>query len=182
MARTRAAADLAVLPRTAEALAEAAIGVEHVAVIRRFMHRLSPGLDPAVKTDAEATLVDLARAMDPQQLRAEAKQLQARIDPAGARADDDAANENRNFRMWQSRRGTLKFEGELPADSGEMLQAAISPLAAPQPTKDGIKDQRTPPQRNTDGPDRAAVPVPEEEQPAEERRRQSHHLPHYAAQ
>ncbi|NLU83599.1 HNH endonuclease signature motif containing protein [Rhodococcus sp. HNM0569] len=54
------------------------------------------------------------------------------------------------FDLSRTLNGRYALRGDLDAESGEMLQAALSKLSAPRPADDGTRDPRPPSQRRAD--------------------------------
>ena len=81
-----------VLAATAAAQRDGRLGIEHVAVIRRFYHRLPGWIDVDTRAHAEADLARLATQYRPDQLAGLADRLTDCLNPDGSFTDDDRAH------------------------------------------------------------------------------------------
>ena len=100
--------------------------------------------------EAEAALVDAARALDPAQLAVLARRVSALLDPAGLADSLERAHAARRLTLSTTLDGVLHIHGHTDAVSGATLLTALDPLAAPAPAADGTPDPRTPDQRRAD--------------------------------
>jgi hypothetical protein len=100
------------LPVAAQAVAEGAIGAEHLEVVRRVVKELPPDLTPATRQIVEQTLVQAARVVDPVAVAQLGRTLLARLDQDGQPPRDDAPPRSGNELRWTSRRdGGLDLKG-----------------------------------------------------------------------
>ncbi|NGY59303.1 DUF222 domain-containing protein [Lentzea sp. NEAU-D13] len=114
-----------VLPVTAEAVAEGALSVEHVAVVAEVMKTL-----PA---EAEDSVVSFAREHEPSAVRAFGKDLAYRLyqnDPE-PREPEPASQVNQHVMHWKN--GMLEIKALLDTVTGAKYQALLDPLAKPRP-------------------------------------------------
>ncbi len=133
---------------TRAAFAAGDLGVGHAAVIVRTMDALStmPEVDEATAGEAQALLVETAQLVDPAQLGRAGLRLRHRLDPGAAErlaGDEDAQAARRDGYLVQESTGMWLLHAVLPALAGATVKAALDPLAAPQPAKDGTPDPRT---------------------------------------
>jgi len=138
------------LTGTAAALAAGTLSAEHARVIARTLTRLPAGLDPQVRADAEAALLEQAGWLDPAQLARAGRHLRNVLDPDAVEREEARARAGRE--LWISDRGDGSFgiRGELDAEGAGLVLSALDPLAAPAPAADGTPDPRTPARRRAD--------------------------------
>ncbi|OLT06895.1 hypothetical protein BJF90_14860 [Pseudonocardia sp. CNS-004] len=142
-ARTLTGAETAaLLPVTAQAVAEHAISNEHVDVIRQTLGALKPHLEP-YRSGLEEYLAEYARTFDPQALRTLGKRRIALLDPDGPKPRDGSPTRNRlsfaeDGAGWDVR-------GWLDRESAAVVRSALSPLSAPRPAAGGCEDGHTEP-------------------------------------
>ncbi|SNR49750.1 protein of unknown function [Haloechinothrix alba] len=138
-------------PRTGQALREGVIGQGHVDALRETLEHL-PGSATATEYDElEHRLLARAEESGPAQVRTLGRRLLARFALPGDPLDDsDLAQPQRELLLGWRRDGRLAFSGTLDAESGKALEAALSPLAKPQPSEDGTRDERSCAQRHGD--------------------------------
>jgi hypothetical protein len=127
------------LPAVAEALAEGEIGYDSARVIGRTAAKV--GLDAF--RPAEQPMLEAARQLDPRRLEIVAAQVRYYADPDGVLADARHDHHLRWLELSQSFEGRYFLEGQLDAESGACLQAALDALMAPPaPGEDGAFSQR----------------------------------------
>jgi hypothetical protein len=137
------------LDATAAALADGRISYPHAAVLAGQLSRLPAELDPDLRADAEAALVNLATEHDPAGTALLAKRLRDLLDPDLANRDLLAARARRRLTIAATLDG-VHLNGFLDPEAGELIQTALRPLAAPQPGPDGQPDPRSSEQRTAD--------------------------------
>ncbi|MUL63211.1 hypothetical protein BOO86_01930 [Mycobacterium sp. CBMA 234] len=129
-----------VWPAVAQAQAEGAINVEHVAVITHFFTKLPLWVDPATRSQCEQTLVALARRQSPEDLRQAAKDLLYRLDQDGPEPDDAERDRKRGFTVGkQCSDGMSDAKAQLDPQARAYWEALFEKLAAPgmcNPTDD----------------------------------------------
>src|SRR5215217_2396134 len=128
------------LSATAAALTGGQISLEHARVLAQGTRQLPAQL----AAEAEPVLVEAARRLDPPLLRQAVGYLLEVADPEGA----DAARERRHGRrgLWLAATldNLVAVDGLLEAEAGQMLQAALEPLARPVDADDDRRGgQRT---------------------------------------
>ncbi|MET8761400.1 DUF222 domain-containing protein [Lentzea sp. NPDC004782] len=114
------------LPVTASAAAEGVLSIEHVAVVAEIMKDL-----PA---ECEQTVVDLARAHDPVELRAMGRKLVYALlqnDPE-PRDPEPVRQVNQHVMQWKG--DCLEIWARLDKVTGAKYEALLDPLAKPRPT------------------------------------------------
>jgi len=138
------------LTATAAALAAGTLSAEHARVIARTLARLPADLDPQLRADAEATLLEQAGWLDPACLARAGKHLRNVLDPDAVEREEARARAGRA--LWISDRGDGSFgiRGELDAEGAGLVLSALDPLAAPAQASDGTPDPRTPARRRAD--------------------------------
>ena len=139
-------------PLVAAAVDAGAISTSNARLITDTLRRAPAAVGTDRLAWAEHTLVSYARRHDPAAVKNRCVQVAEELDPDGSlgstRAERDRA---RSFMLGkQDRDGMYPVKGRLDPECGAFLQAAISPLAAPQPGPDGERDPRTAEQRNHD--------------------------------
>ncbi|BBZ52467.1 HNH endonuclease [Mycobacterium heidelbergense] len=155
-----------VLPATAAAQRDGAIGTGHVRVIRQFFDELPGGVDPGTREKAEAHLAQLATQHRPDQLATLAYRLAGYLNPDGTYTDNDRARRRELTLGKQGLDGMSALRGWLTPEARATLEAVLAKTAAPgicnpeddTPVVDGPpgedaaqRDTRSPAQRNHDG-------------------------------
>jgi hypothetical protein len=140
--RTARALFSGALPETAAALCAGEISPAHAKMIADGTR----ALPDHIKLDAEPVLLDIARRVDPPQLRQAVEYLCRVADPD--RADRHAARRHERRGVWMSPTwdGMVAIDGLLEAEAGTTLLAALEPLARPA----DAHDVRSGCQRNAD--------------------------------
>ncbi len=131
------------LPELGHALRDGALGAEQTSIVVKTMARIPADVAPPVREQAEHTLVDHARDMDPIHLGKVADKLLATLDPDGdfePRDPTDRAELALGTR--DARTGLTPIRGRLDDQTVAAFIAATDPLAKPRPETDGIKDHR----------------------------------------
>ncbi|WP_082947505.1 HNH endonuclease signature motif containing protein [Mycobacterium sp. E2479] len=155
-----------VLPATAAAQRDGAIGAGHVAVIRRLFQQLPESVDVDTRSHAEKQLAAKATEFRPDQLAKLARRLMDCLNPDGRYTDEDRARMRGLVLGNQQADGMSRLSGWLTPEARASWEAVLAKLAAPgmcnpeddTPTVDGAPsedavqhDTRTPGQRNHDG-------------------------------
>ncbi|MGV0050016.1 HNH endonuclease signature motif containing protein [Mycobacterium colombiense] len=155
-----------VLPATAAAQRDGAIGADHVAVIRRLFHQLPESVDLETCVHAEKHLAAKATEFRPDQLAKLARRLMDCLNPDGSYTDEDRARMCGLVLGNQQADGMSRLSGWLTPEARASWEAVLAKLAAPgmcnpdddTPAVDGApseeavqRDTRTPGQRNHDG-------------------------------
>ena len=124
------------LPALAAAVADGAVGAEHVRLIRHTMRRIPNTVDQSTRDQAEHDLVEHARTLDPDQFKHACARLLMCLDPDGSLGStDDERQRSRAFTIGrQDRHGMYPVTGRLDPETGALLRAALEPLAAPRHT------------------------------------------------
>ncbi len=136
------------LPATAAAASEGALSVEHVQVIGQAMKKLPPAVGVRERAEAEEFLAEQSREMDPSRVRVLARRLHAVLDPDGTLDEDKPERRELIFRRDVG--GMDYIRGRLDAEASATVQAALGPLAQPQPAQDGQPDTRSRSRRMAD--------------------------------
>ncbi|OBK34702.1 hypothetical protein A5659_20890 [Mycobacterium sp. 1165196.3] len=154
------------LPATAAAQRDGAIGQDHVAMIRRLFHQLPESVDIETREHAERQLAAKAREFRPDQLAKLARRLMDCLNPDGNYTDEDRARMRGLVLGNQQADGMSRLSGWLTPEARASWEAVLAKLAAPgmcnpdddTPIVDGAPpeeavqhDTRTPGQRNHDG-------------------------------
>ena len=130
------------LAQTAQALCKGELSAAHAQALAAGTQQLPA----ATVSDAEATLVDAARQLDPTGLRRLVGHLQDTIDPDGADAQAQRRYERRGLWLTPTIDALVAVHGLLEAEAGQTLVAALEPLARPA----DHHDSRTGGQRTAD--------------------------------
>ncbi|NGY66371.1 DUF222 domain-containing protein, partial [Lentzea sp. NEAU-D13] len=114
-----------VLPVTADAVAEGALSVEHVAVVAEVMK--------ALPAEAEDSVVGFAREHEPSAVRAFGMELAYRLyqDDPEPREPEPVPQVNQHVMQWKN--GMLEIKALLDTVTGAKYQALLDPLAKPRP-------------------------------------------------
>ncbi|MDX8029294.1 DUF222 domain-containing protein [Lentzea sp. BCCO 10_0856] len=131
------------LPVTAEAAAEGALSIEHVAVVAEIMKAL-----PAA---AEDPVVSFAREHEPSAVRAFGKELAYRLhqDDPEPRDPEPEPQVNQHVMRWKN--GQLEIRALLDTVTGAKYEALLDPLAKPRPeTAENGPDLRSRAEREGD--------------------------------
>ena len=155
-----------VLPATAAAQRDGAIGADHVAVIRRLFHQLPESVDFDTREHAEKQLAAKATEFRPDQLAKLARRLMDCLNPDGRYTDEDRARMRGLVLGNQQADGMSRLSGWLTPEARASWEAVLAKLAAPgmcnpddetpivdgAPSEEAVQhDTRTPGQRNHDG-------------------------------
>ena len=142
------------LPVLAAAVSEGAVTVDQVRVIGTAMRRLAT--NSQVRSEdvetAEQALLRYAVTMGPNDLKVVAAKIDEVLLPDGAVPDAPVTAGRRGLTIGPQRRdGTHAIKGHLTPSAKALFDAAIGPLSAPLPERDGASDRRSPAQRTHDG-------------------------------
>ncbi|MGB3707865.1 DUF222 domain-containing protein, partial [Gordonia sp. (in: high G+C Gram-positive bacteria)] len=119
-------------PTTAEAVADGAIGTEHVVEIDAVMRKIPAAVDPATRAGAEAQLAEVARDLTPSGVRAAGFRLLAHLDPDGALTDERDRQRLRGFGLGgQDQRLMSKVRGYLTPQLRARLEVTLESWAKP---------------------------------------------------
>ncbi|WP_156745285.1 13E12 repeat family protein, partial [Mycobacterium sp. 1165178.9] len=155
-----------VLPATAAAQRDGAIGADHVAMIRRFFHQLPESVDLETCVHAEKHLAGKAAEFRPDQFAKLARRLMDCLHPDGTYTDEDRARLRGLVLGNQQADGMSRLSGWLTPEARAGWEAVLAKLAAPgmcnpdddTPVVDGApseeaihRDTRSAGQRNHDG-------------------------------
>jgi uncharacterized protein DUF222/HNH endonuclease len=137
-------------PLVAAAVAEGAIGDRHAALICRTID----GLPDAVLEQAgavEATLVEHARTLNPDQLAVLTRTVRACLDPDGVLAAERDHDRHRHATLTVLPDGSGRLQACLTGEATAVWQTILSTLARPIPDGDtGERDRRSAGQRRHD--------------------------------
>ena len=137
-------------PQVAAAVAEGAIYDRHAALICRTID----GLPAAVLGQAgavEATLVEHARTLNPDQLAVLTRTVRACLDPAGVLTAERDHDRRRHATLTLLPDGSGRLQACLTGQATAVWQTILSTLARPAPDGDGAeRDRRSPGQRRHD--------------------------------
>jgi hypothetical protein len=131
------------LPELGHALAAGELGAEQTSIVVKTMRRIPADIPPEIREQAEHTLVEHARTMDPIHLGTTAQKLLDTLDPDGDYEPNDPADRAElALGARDARTGLTPIRGRLDDQTVAAFIAATDPLAKPRPETDGIKDQR----------------------------------------
>jgi Domain of unknown function (DUF222)/HNH endonuclease len=117
---------------TARALAAGDIACSHAAVLAAG----TADLPPATAAEAEPVLLATARRLDPPTLRKVVTHLHDVADPDAADARAERQHQRRGLWLSTTLAGMVAIDGLLEAEAGEILLAALDPLARPASAED----------------------------------------------
>ena len=139
-ARTARALFRGPLPQTAQALLDGDLSPAHAQAMVEGTHHLPDHVVSA----AEPVLLEAARRLDPPQLRRLVGHLVQVADPDGADRARDRRHDQRGLWLSPTFDGLVAVKGLLEPEAGNIVQAALEPLARPQDAGDDRKgSQRT---------------------------------------
>jgi hypothetical protein len=131
------------LTGTGQALADGELSPAHAQVLAAGTHDL-----PAHRAvEAEPVLLDAARLLDPPRLRQAITHLRRVADPEGAEGRAEQQHQQRGLWVSPTWEGMVAVNGLLDPEAGQMLLAALEPLARPTNAAD---DPRSGGQRRAD--------------------------------
>jgi len=130
------------LTQTATALTAGELSASHAAVLASSTQQLP---DHTAR-EAEPTLLDAARHLDPSQLRRVVANLQYSVDPDRADRAAQRRYERRGLWLTPTLDDMVAVGGQLDPEAGQTLLAALAPLARPA----DAHDERSGSQRNAD--------------------------------
>lgn len=161
-ARVRAARDLGprrefngaplspIFARVAEAQQAGSISAAHAKVITSTVAAIPAERSFELVDPVEQFLVEQAGHLDPKRLAAAARRLSATIDPDGAAPSEEEQQRRRDYAIAQQRNGFWEVGGCATDEYAAVWCPLIDALSAPQPSVDGMPDDRTPGQRRHD--------------------------------
>jgi hypothetical protein len=120
------------LAATAAALTGGAISVAHARVVAHGVQHLPDH----VTLEVEPVLVEAASRLDPPRLRRVLGHLQLVADPEGANRDTERRHQRRGFWLAATWEGMVAVEGLLEPEAGQLVAAALEPLARPADAED----------------------------------------------
>jgi len=130
------------LPGTAAALVAGEVSVARARAVADGTQEVPDH----VKLEAEPVLLEAAGRLDPHQLRRLVGHLCQVVDPDGADRQADHRHERRGLWLAPTFAGMVAIDGLLDPEAGQIVQAALEPLARPA----DADDDRSAGQRNAD--------------------------------
>ena len=130
------------LTQTATALTAGELSASHAAMLASSTQQLPDH----TAMEAEPTLLDAARHLDPSQLRRVVANLQYSVDPDRADRAAQRRYERRGLWLTPTLDDMVAVGGQLDPEAGQTLLAALAPLARPA----DAHDERSGSQRNAD--------------------------------
>jgi hypothetical protein len=130
------------LTKTAQALCAGELSAAHASALAHGTHDLPAQVAKA----AEPVLVAAARRLDPPRLRRVIAHLQHAADPDGADAQAERRHGRRGLWVAPTLEGMVALQGLLEPEAGQLLLAALEPLARPA----SADDERSGDQRRAD--------------------------------
>jgi hypothetical protein len=120
------------LPRTGQALTAGDITPAHASVLAVGTQELPP----QVTMEAEPVLVEAARRLDPARLRRVLGHLQLVADPHGTTGRAERRHQRRGLWLSPTLDNMVALDGLLEPEAGQILLAALEPLARPPSAQD----------------------------------------------
>ena len=137
-------------PEVASAVAEGAISDRHAALICRTITDL-PEASLGHAEAVEATLVEHARAVNPDQLAVLTRTVRACLDPDGVLVSERDQERRRHTTLTMLPDGSGRLQPQLTAEATAVWQTILDTLSRPVPDSDtGEPDRRSPAQRRHD--------------------------------
>ena len=128
------------LTETAQALVDGEISAAHAQVLAYGTQQLPDHL----AAEAEPVLVAAARRLDPPRLRRVLGHLLAAADPQGAEGQAERQHLRRGLWVSPTLEGMVAVDGLLEAEAGQIVLAALEPLARPADAADTRCGEPTP--------------------------------------
>jgi hypothetical protein len=120
------------LTATAKALTDGTISPAHAAVLAHG----TQDLPAQVAVEAEPVLVEAAGRLDPPRLRRVLGHLQLAADPEAAEARTERQHGRRGLWLSSTLEGMVAVDGLLDPEAGQIVLAALEPLARPHSAED----------------------------------------------
>jgi hypothetical protein len=132
------------LPMVREAASEGAVGVEHIAEIAKAMAELPTRISVEERESVELALTATARLHPPVTVKQHGQKLLAHLEHDGQDpADEGEQAEPANTMTYRrSRSGRVKIVAELDAETAEVFEGMILPLAKPKKLNQDTPDPR----------------------------------------
>jgi hypothetical protein len=130
------------LTATAQAVTDGQLSTAHAAVLAAGTHDLPA---PTV-AEAEPVLLEAARRLDPPRLRRVITHLRLVADPGSERDRAERRHQDRWLQLTPTFEGMVAVDGLLEAEAGQIVLAALEPLARPH----SADDERSGGQRRAD--------------------------------
>ncbi|OBG66633.1 HNH endonuclease signature motif containing protein [Mycobacterium sp. E3339] len=149
-----------ILPATAAAQRDGALGPGQVGVIRRFFHQLPAAVDAPTRAAVEADLVRYGTQYRPEQLAGLAEHVADCLNPDGTYSDAERARRRGLTLGKQQADGMSELRGLLTPELRATLEAVLAKLAAPgmcNPLDDTPCVDGTPSQQAIDHDGRSAA-------------------------
>jgi len=138
------------LPTAAAARQAGLITAQHVSVIIATIDKLPSTLPVTEIGEAEAFLVRQAQQFDATVLAGIARQLLDTLNPDGTLADENWQNRRRFLSLVPNGDGMHRLTADLDTETAALARSALHSLAAPQPSENGDRDERSAGQRMHD--------------------------------
>ncbi|HET6210144.1 MAG TPA: DUF222 domain-containing protein, partial [Jatrophihabitans sp.] len=138
------------LPGVAAGQASGVLSVEQARTITKVLDRLPGTVGRLDFEAAERQLVEAAANLRPRELGQLGERILAYLDPDGTLSSDAEHQRRRNLTLAPNSDGSYDLRGRLTPTCGALLQAWLSPQAAPLPAADGAGDCRSHGQRMHD--------------------------------
>jgi plasmid stabilization system protein ParE len=132
------------LPTVRQAASEGAIGVEHTDEITKVMAELPTRVSVEERESVEAVLTHEARLHPPISVKRQGQKLLARLEQDGTDPGDgkDQAEPENTMTYRRSRTGRVRIVAELDAETAEVFEGMILPLAKPKKLNEDTPDPR----------------------------------------
>ena len=140
-----------IFEQVAAAQADGIISAAHARVITGCIEHLPVAVQAEHDLAVEQTLLTHAQTLNPRQLAVCARRIHDCLNPDGTLTTERDRHRRRDLRIFARPDGSARIEGELTALCAEAFRTMLDTLARPLPAADGVKDPRTPGQRNHDG-------------------------------
>jgi hypothetical protein len=138
------------LPAAAAARQAGLITAQHVSVIIATIDKLPSTLPADEIGEAEAFLVQQAQQFDATVLAGIARQLLDTLNPDGTLADENWQSRHRFLSLVPNGDGMHRLTADLDTETAALARSVLHSLAAPQPSENGDRDERSAGQRMHD--------------------------------
>src|SRR2546423_195543 len=132
------------LPTVRDAASEGVLSGEHIDVIAKTLAELPTRISVEEREQVEAALTEQARLHPPISVKRQGQKLLARLEQDGTDPGDEAeqAEPTNTMTYRRSRTGRVRIVAELDAETAEVFEGMILPLAKPKKLNEETPDPR----------------------------------------
>src|SRR5256886_14394539 len=132
----------AALPIVREAICAGELDGEHVDAIADTLRDLPTSLSTADRELVEQTLTDTARVHEPGVVRRHGAKILARLEQDDPEAEREQAEPANTMTYRRSRTGRVRIVAELDAETADVFEGLITPLAKPTTQVPEVRDKQ----------------------------------------